>query len=174
MSITFVSGPGNHSPLKKTQKDTSKEEPKKGPEIFKEKRDLVKQRQDIDKKLRSLSAALRYTALRYTALRMALDPNDDPNYLFEQVRPILSKMNIHGKADKGKTSITEQTDSKGNRLYRVQLRREENLSDNEIERIKRERDSFEKIDWDPKGMMIFVWGPYKDPAGEQDLESTIK
>jgi hypothetical protein len=162
MSITFVSGPGNRSPLKKTQKDTSKEETKKGPEAFKEKRDLVKQKQDIEKKIRSLSAAL-----RYTALRMAADPNDDPNYLFEQVRPILSKMNIHGKADKGKTSITEQTDSKGNRLYRIQLRREENLSDNEIERIKREKDSFEKIDWDPKGMMVFVWGPYKDPAGQQ-------
>ena len=155
MSITFVSGPGNHSPLKKTQKDPSKEEPKKGPESFKQKRDLIKQKQDIDKKLRSLSAAL-----RYTALRMAADPNDDPNDLYKQLRPILTKMNIHGKVDRSKTVITEQTDDKKNRLYRVQMRREQQLSDKEIERINRERDSFEKIDWDPKGLMIYIWAPY--------------
>jgi hypothetical protein len=86
----------------------------------------------------------------------------DPQNLSQQIRPVLTKMGINNFIEKNKTRLTGQT-KEGLNLYCVQLRRETVITDDIINRIKREKNSFESMDWTAKAIEIYLWAEYKDP-----------
>lgn len=141
--------PSSGKPSKPTEK----------PHSFKERQRqrLEEEKARIDKKLKRISLA---NVLRSI---LSYDPNDDPNALYRQIRPILVKMGIANKVNRPKTEIMEDTNKKGDRLYKIILRREDTLTDNEITRMKRLEDNFEDLKWSQAGVEIYLWAPFKAP-----------
>ena len=92
-------------------------------------------------------------------------PTDEkPNDIFEQVRPLLMKMGLNNMIDRTKTQIVEGQAQGSNSLYSLTLRRNAQITKNEIERIKRNEDYLNVIQWSAKAIEVQVWWPYKTPA----------
>jgi hypothetical protein len=159
MSITFNSpssdSPGQSKPSKPEKKEDPASQAKQ-----RQKEHLQKQQEQLQKKLERLSDSLR----RVATLILAQNPNDDPQYLFKQVRPLLSSMRLANIADAGKTElIVGKTDPKGNSLYQVLLRRTAEITPDIIDHIKREEKNLEYIKWSSNGMEACVWEKYVPP-----------
>ena len=154
----------------------SKSEKPETPEASRLKRQKERLQQEtarIDKKLKTTEA------------RTAADPNNDPNELTAQVRPVLQKMNIYNMTDKGKTELVPgQSEERGMEtynLYKITLNREAVIDDDIISRMKRETANFESMEWTNKALCVYVWGPYQAPevetppavgrTAEQDVDS---
>jgi len=166
MSITFDSPSENKAPGQAGQPKPSKPEKIDPASKAKErqKEQIQKQQEQLQKKLDRLSDTLRQAAV----LLIAQDPNDDPRYLFQQVRPTLSAMQLANIADAGKTELVAgQTDPKGNALYKVLLRRNAEVTPDIIDRIKRESKSLNVIKWSSAGMEAYIWATYTPPVAEK-------
>ena len=94
----------------------------------------------------------------------ATDPNDDPEALYQQVRPLLTKMGLQNMADRMKTRIEVGQSQGKNSLYCILLRRNSEIVPDTIERIKRSNDFFSSIKWTSKAMEVYVWNPYTSPT----------
>lgn len=102
------------------------------------------------------------------------DPNEDPSYVLDQVRPLLMKMKLYNMVDKGKDARIEVGDSnlpapagKEIRLYHVILKRLAEISLEQIENIKRNDKWFHKMVWTSQAMELYVWYEYVPlPAGK--------
>jgi hypothetical protein len=135
------------------------------------KEQLLKQKENLDRQLKTMKLA-RQIAHKYTSERIAappaapaVDPNKDPQYLFQQVRPLLSKMNLANMTDPSKTQIeTGKTNKTGDSLYCITLRRAATITDDQIERIKRLETNFESIQWTSLAIVVYVWYPFTPKA----------
>jgi hypothetical protein len=170
MSLTFNAPSTNGNPDNVGAKPTKPTQPKKLSPLEqskqKQKDNLKKQQVQIQKKLERLSDCLRKTA----KFVYAEDPNDDPNYLFQQVRPVLSEMYLHNIAVNRKTQlIPGQSNSKKESLYRVLLRRTAEITPDIINRLKRAEKNLDYIKWHAEGMEVYVWATYEPPAGEATI-----
>ena len=101
--------------------------------------------------------------IRTIARIAAADPNDDPQDLFQQVRPLLSKVALATQADASKTELEVGKTQGKNSLYCVYLRRGAIISKDILNRLKREEDNFNSIKWSSKAIMLYLWWPYKVP-----------
>ena len=144
-----------------------KEEPSFMDKIKQRKKEqLLKQKDNVDRQLKVMKLA-RQVVYRFTERRAAppaapaVDPNKDPQYLFQQVRPLLSKMNLANMTDPAKTQLeTGKTNKAGDSLYRVTLRRTATITDDQIERIKRFESNFESIQWTSLAIIVYIWYPF--------------
>jgi len=164
MSMTFNSPAMNENPGAKPSKPSKPVKMDPASQIKqRQKEQLKKQQEQITKKLERLSDSLKQAA----ALIFAQDPNDDPRYLFQQVRPVLSSMQLANMSDAGKTElVVGQADKKGNSLYKVLLRRTAEITPDIIDRIKRAEASLSSIKWSSAGMDVYIWEKYVPPAAE--------
>ena len=96
------------------------------------------------------------------------DPNKDPQELFRQVQPLLSQMNISNMADRGKTQIIPDQVQHNMQLFCITLRRGSKITGDQIDRIKRNEKNFSYIEWTAQAMKVYVWHPYKTPAGRAE------
>lgn len=94
----------------------------------------------------------------------------DAQELFRQIRPLLSKLQIATMADGDKTELVEGKSQGKNSLYKVVLRRTAQLDDNVIERLKRNEENFESMQWSQQALEVYLWWPYTPPAEEQTEE----
>jgi len=100
-------------------------------------------------------------AFARAVLAEGMNPNDDPNEIFEQARPILSKMNLANDADKGKTELVLGKTRGADSYYKVVLRRNAVIDADKIDRIKRNMKNFDMIEWTATSMCVYIWWPYK-------------
>jgi hypothetical protein len=130
----------------------------------------LKQFRDRQKQKMARMVVGRYQTQEPDAYRTAapiaptVDPNKDPQYLFQQVRPLLSKMNLANVADGSKTELIIGKIKKTDSLYQVTLRRQAIITEDHIERIKRLANNFESLQWSSQAIRVFVWYPYIEKA----------
>lgn len=93
----------------------------------------------------------------------AADPNEDPDELYRQIRPLLTKMNLQNIIINNKTRLVMGQTQKTDSLYCVQIRRERQITSDTIERIKRNISNFNYMQWTDKAIEIYLWWPYKAP-----------
>lgn len=115
------------------------------------------------KKMKTITESIR----KLSKLLIAQDPNDDPQELFRQVSPVLSRMGIKNMADRNKTELMEGKTKGDDHLYKITLRRNAQITDDQINRLKREDDAFEALQWSSQAMEVYVWAPYAPPAEEE-------
>ena len=160
MAITFTNGdPKEKAP---TNPATKKKLNPKEQEKERQRQRLQIQQKQIQKKLDTLKKSIAQP-IRNLAGIIAADPNDDPNDLFQQIRPLLSKMGIANMTDPSKTELVPGKTQGKDSLYKVTLRRGAQLSSVEIDRIKRQEKALETIQWSSQAMEVFLWWPYKAP-----------
>ena len=155
MSITFNnpinSNPAGH-PGKKPEKSDPAQQSKQ-----RERERLQKQQHQIKKRLERLSFSV------YQIAKLIQAQDESPMDLFALVRPILSKMGIANVVQNNKTAVTGETNPKKERLYQILLRRDAIITDDIINRIKRNEEAFERMGRSKSGEMeIYIWGPPKE------------
>jgi len=91
----------------------------------------------------------------------------DPQDLFRQVRPMLSRMKLHNLVERRKTALESYPDRTGEAVYRVTIRRNDKIEDDQIAGINREVESFEGLMWTNDGMVAYVKAPYEAPPAEE-------
>jgi hypothetical protein len=97
--------------------------------------------------------------------KIAQEPIEDkPSEIFAQVRPLLVKMGLQNMADRSKIEIIEGMTQGNNSLYRVVLRRIAQITSDTINRIKRNEDYLNVIQWSQKAIEVQVWWPYQSPV----------
>jgi hypothetical protein len=137
-------------------------EEKREEQLQRKKEQLTQRQKQINKNLTRIHLS---NVIRAYALRIAQeDPNDDPNELYRQIRPLLTLMGLSNLINKQKTLLEiGQTQGKDS-LYCVLLRRENALPPEIITRIYRNIKQLHSIQWDAQGMKIYIWYPYVAPT----------
>lgn len=101
---------------------------------------------------------------KLSTLIEAQDPIEDkPNDIYRQIHPLAMKMGISNMVDRSKTEIVPGMVQGKNNLYKLVLRRNAQLTKDEIERIKRNEDFLNVIQWSAKAMEVQLWWPYESP-----------
>lgn len=138
-------------------------------EISKKKKlDQLQQDQEkIKKRILTLKKTPFASTLRKIALnlKIAQNPNNDPQYLTHQVRPVLTSMGLQSIVQNNKTQLVIGKTRKNDSLYEVLMRREAVIDGDIIKRINRNVDSLERIEWSGEAIKIYLWAPYVAPAG---------
>jgi hypothetical protein len=160
MAITFTNGDPKKAPMNPAQKkpDDPQQEMKN-----RERKRLQDQQKKIQQRLDILKASIARPIRDLVGIMAADDPNDNPNDLFSQIRPLLSKMGLANKADPSKTELVPGKTQGKNSLYKIVLRRNAQLKENEVDRIKREEKALESIQWSAESIDVYLWYPYKAP-----------
>lgn len=136
------------------------------PKVKREQERLLKQKKQLDKKLEklkkksTLSNKIREIAfiLNKTA---QLDPNDDPQELSNQISDVLSDLGIKNIIERNKTQIfMDQQNAKKEYLYKVLLRRNDEIESDIVGDLDQESKNFERLKWTSKGNEVYLWGPY--------------
>ena len=162
MSITQtnMSSPSAKPPMpgqdKKQEKPNPQEQAKE-----RQRKHLEEQQQQIQKRIDTLKTTSISKSIRDLATRLAVDPELDPNELFRQIRPLLSKMGIANFADPSRTEIVPGKTQKENSMYKITMRRNAILSADIIDRIKRNEHNFESLQWSSQAIEMYLWFPYK-------------
>jgi hypothetical protein len=159
MAITFTNGTPN-----KTQTNPARKKPnfKDQAKEFKRKQ-LERKQKDIQKQLDVLKTSISKPIRDLAKSLTAADPNDDPQELFNQIRPLLSKMGIANMADASKTQLMPGKTKGEDSLFKVVLRRSAQITSDEIDRIKRQEKALETVQWSSQAMELYLWHPYKAP-----------
>lgn len=130
---------------------------------------INKQQEDLDRKKERFKKVL---ARKIVAKFLSAEdnPNDDPQYLWGQVRPTLGKMGVANICQNNKTQLVIGESDKDMSLYRVPIRRQSEIDPDTINRIKRQSDSLKHIIWSNDGIIFYVWAPYISPVPETPNE----
>jgi hypothetical protein len=161
MAITFTDGTPPKGPTNPADNKQKKPDPQQEMKD-REKKRLIDQQKKIQKKLETFKTSVAQS-IKDLAGIIAADPNDDPNDLFRQIRPLLSKMGIANMSDPSKTELVPGKTQGKNSLYKVTLRRGAQITPTEIDRIKREEKALESAQWSEKAIEFYLWYPYKAP-----------
>jgi hypothetical protein len=99
-------------------------------------------------------------------------PAEKPDEVFAQVRPLLTKMGLINMTDRTKTAIIQGQVQKKNSLYQIVLRRNAQITKDTIDRIKRNEENLNVIQWSARAIEVQVWWPFNPtpnaaPAPEQ-------
>jgi len=176
MSITFHNpiGPAP-SPAMPSQKQPAKtspgmkptQKPKNPAEVFKKKRDLQKKQTEIQTQIRNLHMAGRILGKFVHAAPLQTNPNDDPVYLFDQIRPLLGKLRLANLCMDNKTQLVVGKNKGKDSLYCLFLRRTTQITPDIINRIKMNLNQFEYLLWSAEAIEIYLWWPYVPPVQQQ-------
>lgn len=161
--VTFrpnITTPNNPAP-------SQEESNKKTPAQTRQERQLKmiqKQKKQLDKRMMNLKKIL---ARKITAkFIVAQNPNDDPQYLWGQVRDTVRRMGLSTMCQNNKTELVIGVTEKDNSLYKIVLRRQTEIDSDIINRLRRESDNLKNISWSNNGIVMYVWAPYVAPEGE--------
>ena len=174
-SINVVNGPSHSQPGQKSEttkpsKSTDAPDDPRAKAKAREQERLQRQQEQIQKRLDRLNKTALSDILRTYAeiITAAEDPNDDPQGLFATIRPVLTKMGLGTSTEASKTElISGKTNTNGDSLFKVTLRRTTEIDDDIINRVKRQddsKDSFEAMKWTSAGLEMFIWAPYTPPT----------
>jgi len=158
MSLTFTNG----EPAEKPAPGKPQDKPiPPNPQL----KNLQRQKEMLDKKIQRLQPKRPLAdSLRDAASKLAQNPSDDPQDLFRQVRPLLDKMRLANSVMNNKTELLpNKTNAKGMHEYVVTMRRESTIDGDNIERMRREKDSIDYIQWTAQGICLYLWFPYTQP-----------
>lgn len=128
-------------------------------------KNLQHQKEMLDKKIERLQPKKPLAdAIRDAAGKLAADPNDDPQDLYRQVRPLLNTLRLANVVQNNKTRLMPNTtNSKGLQQYMVTLRRLSPINFDILKRLYAEKDSWDTISWNAEGICIYLWYEYKAP-----------
>lgn len=130
---------------------------------------IQKQKQQLDKKIHELKKILAKKVIsKYLSAQN--NPNDDPQYLWGQIRPTLGRMGINNICQNNKTQLVVGETEGDNSLYRILLRRQAQIDSDIIDRLRRQKDNLKYIIWSNDGIVVYVWAPYIAPAAEAPEE----
>jgi hypothetical protein len=161
MSINFTNGtpPEKENPAEQEKKPSPQEKVKE-----RKRQQLLNQQKNVQKQLDSLKTSITKPLRSLVKILIAQDdPNDDPNELFRQIRPLLSKMGLANIADPSKTELVPGKTKGKESLYKIVLRRSAQIGQKEIDRIKREEKALETVQWSEKAIEFYLWHPYIAP-----------
>jgi hypothetical protein len=163
-SITFnipVPTQMTNGPEKSPMGKPSQKSQKPADRIRQQQRDrLQQQKSQIEKRLKTLHMA---GSIVSRFVQAQPNPNDDPNYLFGQIRPLLGKLQMANMCQNNKTKLMIGQTRKDESLYCVLLRRQAQITKDTIERLKRNDDQFEYIIWTAAGLEMYLWWTYVSP-----------
>jgi len=168
-SISFTDGQG--SPTKTSKPGTPA---KPDPILEQKKKQLLNQQKMIQKKLKKLTPiSAHMKAIAFSLLKAQDEQKLDPLELFRNIQRTLYKMGVRPSMIlQPQTKIIEGEVKKGLSLFQVTFRREADVTDDTIDRIKRNKENFKSIEWNPKGMVLTLWAPYK--KDENQVPTAIK
>lgn len=134
---------------------------------------LERQKKTLSDKLERLKKNTKLACRVVTAFvekTAALDPNDDPQKLFSQVRPLLAKMGLANLTQANKTELIMGLTQGLNSQYKISLRRDTEIDTNILDRVKRNEKNFDRLVWTSESMCLYIWWPYQadvatEPAG---------
>jgi hypothetical protein len=169
------------SPFKKPGQPGQEDKPLSHAEQFKADQEQKRLEREQKNKARQDAAKARQDAAKARYQKVAISDilrtyaevitaEDGPKgqKLFEIVHPVLTKMGLGTAIEASKTElISGETNTKGDSLFKVTLRRTSEIDDDIINRIKRQddtKDSFEAMKWTSAGLEMFIWAPYTPPA----------
>ena len=141
-------------------KKKNDQEEKRQQNLEKQRKILDKNLTELQKKFKSIIGSIKELAY---IMKQAQDPNDDPMYLYGQVRPTLAKMKLNNKVQNNKTQILTGQVMKNKTLFKVILRREAEIDQTNIEKIKQNAGDFHSMKWSNAGIEAFIWSPYETP-----------
>jgi hypothetical protein len=156
-----MTGPSKAAPGMKPQK------PKNPAEVFKKKRDLQKKQTEIQTQIRNLHMAGRILGKFVQAIPVQNDPNEDPIYLFSQIRPLLGKLRLANLCIDNKTQLMTGQSRGKDSSYCVFLRRTTQITSDIINRIKMNLNQFQYLVWSENAIEIYLWYPYVPPPQQQ-------
>jgi hypothetical protein len=107
------------------------------------------------------------TRTLYALAQQITSAQEDPDELFEQVRPLLVKMGLANMSDRTKTKLIPGQVKGKNSLYCILLRRNAVINADVIDHIKRNEDFLDSIVWNAKAIEVYVWYPYAPPATQE-------
>lgn len=161
MAITFTDGNPQEAPMNPGQKPKKPDPQEQAKE--RERKRLQDQQKKIQQRLDTLKTSIAKPLRDLAGVMAANDPNDDPQDLFGQIRPLLSKMGLANLADASKTELVPGKTQGKNSFYKVVLRRGAQLTSTEIDRIKRQEKNLETIQWSAQAIEVYLWWPYQAP-----------
>lgn len=138
-------------------------EEKREEQLQRRQQQLTQRQKQVNKNLKRIQRLS--DVIRLAAYKLAQDdPNNDPNDLYRQLRPLLTLMGLANIINRGKTKLElGQTQGKDS-LYCVLIRRENSITPDIIARIRRNDKQFNYIKWNEEGLEVYLWYPYKAPA----------
>jgi arginyl-tRNA synthetase len=165
-STNIPDDPTERTPEEK-RKEREQEQIRKKIETLNKKMEKLKKNTE-----RSIMGKIQEIAYIFQSKIAEYNPNDDPDYLYNQISPILGKLRLRGRIDKGKGDIVIFMDKKrgDEYYYQVKIRREQNLNKQDIDRLDREK-PVDRLTWDSDGILLYLWGPYTLPVTEQEEET---
>lgn len=162
-SISFTDGQGSPTKAKPGTPGGQGRKDDPNPILEQKKKQLLNQQKMIDKKLKKLTPiSAHMKAIAFTLLKAQDDQKLDPLELFRNIQRTLYKMGVKPSMIlQPQTKIIEGEVKKGLSLFQVTFRRNADVTDDTIDRIKRNKENFESIEWSTKGMVLTFWAPYK-------------
>lgn len=164
-SINFTDGRGGNPSQDNSPSKPSKPDKKPGPleqQKERQRNRLQDQKKQIEKKLKRLTPIT--APMKALAYRIAADdPNKDRNELFRTIRPTLTKFQIQNLLIPNKTEyIPGETNSQKLSKFEVTFRRQNPITKDIINRIKRNEDYFESLRWNSQGMIMTIWAAFEE------------
>lgn len=162
--ITKPNGPT--TPAGKNPADKPGTPEKKDPQL----ESLQRQQEQLSKRIEQRTKALApKKALSDHIRSIALaadDPNDDPSGLYMGIRPTLSKMGLANIVERSATEIDPISIGPGKmRQFKVMVRRNEKITKDTIDRIKRQEANYDYLIWTDKGICVYIWDQYEPTVG---------
>ena len=153
-------------------KDPTKIDPKKK-RLLKEKDRIEDKLKKLDKRV-PLASKIREIASILQSKNALNDPNEDPDELYNQISPLLGKLGLKGRIDKGRGDIVIFMDKKkgDEYLYQVKIRRAETMDKKDIDKFDRE-DFVDSFKWDSDAILLYLWGPYTLPVTEEETSESV-
>lgn len=145
-----------------------KDKPKKPDEqrLLQQRDRLQREQKRIDQKLKMVSQASYIRKLAMDLLAAEQYIKIDPREAFDQIRPVLNSMRLTG-VEPAQTKVLAGVVSGKNTQYEVLIRREFAITADNITRIHREVDSFDRLEWTSKGICAYVWAPFENPEAAE-------
>ena len=141
--------------------------PEKKEPSFKEKlqqrkkEQLLKQKAELDRRLKTMKLA-RQVVHRYMEAQ-------EPDELFVQIRPQLVRMKIPvNKVIQEKIKLTQKNIAPKLSLYYLPMRRDFHLDVNAVRSIYSQAKHFNGLTWSAQGPELWLWYPYKPPADTEE------
>lgn len=129
---------------------------------------LEQQKAQITKKIEQLKKSSISEMIRYASLKLSQDPNSDPQELYNQIRSTLTDLGIANMVEKNKVQLViGDTKGTGDRIlnkFEVPIRRNDALGEDQIKRMSRNVALIDKIIWNAKYIIVYIWAKYTPPA----------
>jgi hypothetical protein len=130
-------------------------------------KDLLTKQLKLKKPVASLLRDI-VAELTQTQLEVSDTTTPDSSDLYQQIQQLLGPMGIKNEVIRNKITLVPNVTKKANsriavepmHLYKVPLRRETEINDTTIDKLKLTEDTFDSLEWTAQGPVLYMWAPY--------------